>query len=88
MDNTALSLLGLEDELRQDADGRVKRRWLDDFEQLSFESKRALDKGVAPAESERLRQLRAAADASAEVVDRVWRRFNPQQTHSSPFLNP
>ncbi|MFO1349187.1 MAG: hypothetical protein U1F68_00310 [Gammaproteobacteria bacterium] len=73
----AMNFLPMEDELRNDAQGVLRGRLLDDLAQQSGKIKRILDSGVAPAEFERWYSLHAAVAAATATVDKVWQRFHP-----------
>lgn len=77
-DETAFTMLALEEQLQADSEGQFRDRLLAELEAEAQQLKRQLDRGVPPQEFQTLSRLQAALDAARLTVKVVWLNFHPQ----------
>lgn len=73
MEETAETLLDIEENLKKDRDGTYKKEIMDQFAAHLSQIKRAMDSGLPPEEFQKMEKLKNAVDAASDVVEKVWK---------------
>ena len=74
-----LNPANLEDNLRTDADGKLRDAVVARLAEKAADVKRQMDAGVAPAEFEKLDGIHKALSVSEKVIKVAWRRLRTKQ---------